>query len=358
MLSKQQVAIAVEPVAILDSNLLDAIHVYRTNPARLKEMQEPVRDFLLFLVQRGFDLSPIFYYYEATARATNPDHWREIAHERAETVLALQTMDTRRFLRSGGTEIVAHPNGEALQLEHSRASSVNELLHRYSTLASPEQAAALADNVRYGYAALLKAALIQNGERRRSISERYRMLGEFMTEKLGIALGAERFVGLYYFARPSGLPRFLPDLGPDSNRTRILGALLGASWDLLLLRFPENLLGSTMRSARVVDETCLLPFLCTADNVLRKLATSHIIQAVFEFPPEFGGRKAITGYTTDLLKGVVSEDMMDEIFDETFRADVERQKNVKAFAPISAEALTDMIRHLEEEIAGICRRDT
>ncbi len=358
MLDGRQVAVAVGAVAILDSNVLDAVHLYRTDRDRLKEMREPVRDFLLFLVERGFDLSPIFYYYEATARATDPEHWREIARARAETVLALQTMDTRRFLRSGGEEIVPHPRGEALQLEYSGAGTVDELLDRYAGAASQEDAAALAGNVRYLYASLLKAALIQHGQRRRGITERYRMLGEFMTAELGVALGPERFVGLFYFARPSGLPRFLPDLGPDSNRTRFLGSVLSASWDLLLLRLPENLLGATGRSARIADETCVLPFLCTADGVLRKLATSRVIRTVFEFPPEFGGRNVIAGHTTDLLEGVVGEDVMAGIVEETLRADAERRADANAFAPISPEALEETIRRLEEEVAAICRRDT
>lgn len=358
LLEGRQVTVAAGAVAILDSNVLDAVHLYCTDRDRLKEMREPVRDFLLFLVERGFDISPIFYYYEATARATDPEHWREIARARARTVLALQTMDTRRFLRSGGEEIVAHPRGESLQLEYSGVHSVEELLDRHAGAASPEDAAELAGSVRYLYASLLKAALIQHGARRRGIAERYRMLGQFMTEELGMALGPERFVGLFYFARPSGLPRFLPDLGPDSNRTRFLGSVLSASWDLLLLRLPENLLGATGRSARIADETCVLPFLCTADGVLRKLATSRVIRTVFEFPPELGGRNVIAGHTTELLEGVVPEDVMAAIVEETQGADAERQRDANAFAPIGPEALEKVILRLEEEVAAIARRNT
>ena len=356
MLAHRRVAIAIEPVALLDSQLLDAVHLYRTAPGKLRD-REAVRDFLLFLVERGFDPSPIFFYYEASANARDPVHWRQIARERAETVVALQTLDRRRFLASNGDEFVSDPRGEELQLEHSGASSVGELVARYAQVADGT-APGVASDVRYSYASLLKTALIQQERRNRPIPERFRLLREFMEMELGVMLGPERSVSILYFARPSALPRFLPDLGARPNLARFLGAVRSASWDLLLLRLPENTLGGTGRSPVVADARCVLPYLCTADGVLRRLATTRVIQTVFEFPAEFGGRRVVAGHRVELLDGAVPDDVIDAINEENAAWDAQRISDGVTATPVGAEALDALIARLEAEVAALCQPGT
>lgn len=356
MLAGRQVAIACEPVALLDSQVLDAVHHYRTAPEKLLD-REAVRDFLLFLVERGFDPSPVFYYYEATARAQDPRHWKEIARERAETVVALQTLDRRRFLASNGDQFASDPRGEELQLAHSGASSVGELVARYAGIADGT-AAGVASDVRFSYASLLKTALIQQGRRNRPIPERFRLLREFMETELGVMLGPERNVAILYFARPSDLPRFLPDLGARPNFTRFLGYVRSASWDLLLLRLPENTLGGTGRSPVVADASCVLPYLCTADGTLRRLATSRVIQTVFEFPAELGGRRVIAGHTTGMFGGAVPDDVIDAISEENTEWDARRVLKGVEPTPLEPGALDALIARLEAKVAALCQPGT
>lgn len=125
-----EICIPFRPTAILDSNVVNYLHQYVSSKSALEShRREVIADLLRFLVAKGLDYNPFFYYLEGATKGEQQE-MLGYAREVSESILRLHTMDKEQFLATGN--IVIDPELLALYATEYEATTIEEITPRYA----------------------------------------------------------------------------------------------------------------------------------------------------------------------------------------------------------------------------------
>jgi hypothetical protein len=258
------------PTVVLDSHIVDYLTKYAKNPGKLSgDQYRAVRKFLEFMIERGYDYNPFFYYIESVAR-NGKAKAKECALDAAETLLRLHTMDERVFKLEN--RIVTDPAGLEPYAERFGVATIEEMVPlMIEAMTSDIDAEAFNGWMEYSYAVLLKMVLIHLGGKR-TVEEKCELLRDFMEGELNVVAAREGAIAPYYFA--GQLERFIPVKKGMSSFADARKKLKASAWDLFLLRIPE------LHLAMGDEEETLLCYICTSERDLRAIGRHFTIEQV------------------------------------------------------------------------------
>jgi hypothetical protein len=335
-----EIQIPFRPTAILDSNVVAALHQFVSSPASMESgRRDAVRCFLRFACANRFDYNPFFYYMESAAK----DEAGQIlphATRISRSILTLHTMNVATFVEKG--DVVQDQDLLQLYATDVGGSTLDEIAEKYAASMVHAPDPHIDGLSRLIYATLLKIGLIHRLSRK-TAEEKYAEFLDFMGSTLNIALGPERMLAAGYFSRD--FESFIP-LQRGARLDRVLNRVRSAAWDLILLRLPAHLLASSS-AAEVV-----LGYPCTADRVLWRVASAYGLTSVMKMEPEIEGVPATTcdfealGLDAGLISRIIERDKswsMPRLASLTNRD-----------GRISYDGLTELIMDLERQADHLC----
>ena len=185
-----QIPTGMYPMIWLDSNVVNALHTYVASFDKMDTSRRTaMHKFISFVAFRNFDPSPLFYYWEKSAKSTI-DEYEPYATERARAIFALQTMDKEEFLKTG--RVISNPAEHREYIESRGVESIDDLMAAYAERYDVIKTG-IVSVVDCSYASLLMIALTE-WQTTWSIRAKFRKIQDFMADTLGIVLGNELFV--------------------------------------------------------------------------------------------------------------------------------------------------------------------
>ena len=342
-LNKDEVQIPFRPTAILDSNVVSSfVQLVFSKPPLPPNRHAIVLDFLKFLVQKKLDYNPFFYFMESYWKDPSPS-FRSFAVDTARAMLTLHCMDTQRFLESD--EIVMDPKSFKFFQEEYNESSFESVAekHAIAMTIGPDWYPQFSKDL--GYATLLKMAVIHKGSNK-SIEEKFFELQKFMESTTKVAMGSERLLSLGYFA--GRFDNFIP-LQRGANPDRTLKRIRAASWDLLLLRLPAELL------ARTGTNGICLSYVCTVDKTLTEIAKGYALQMIVSGSTPNSGFFPILSYDYSFLKSYIANDTIEKVLEQDREWQRRRMLTYGELKhPISDDVRFKIIAGLENEVRQLC----
>lgn len=244
--------------ALLDSNLADEL----VRLANGQPVTEGFRKFFVFLTEKRWDFSLLFYYSEHFAKSGPSAEFFENATRRTEALLKLQAMDEARWLDSG--EIIENPDAVEYYLENASASSMKELArNRVESFAAKSHVSATRNMMRAIEVSLAKMILLRRFEMKNaSALEQWSAYREFLKNELGVLMGREALLALHYFHDLAGR---LLGTQPNTRLDKALANLRSTAWDLYFLRFADQMFDWD-------GETLMLPYPATNERELANFA--------------------------------------------------------------------------------------
>lgn len=283
------------PSVLLDSNVLDSLDRF----IQRGYTTDGCLGFLKFLVQKGWDSNPMFYYFEHSSKS-NPENFRKNAFRRTESLLKIQLMDEPHFLETG--KVI--PNTESIEeyLSLLGAKTLIELAEmRVDHFLQSNVKSELTTMIEAIESALIKMVLIRKFEMKRaSPIEQYREFMSFLKNELGFTLGREAHLAIHYFCDHAGR---LLGIQPNTGKHKAKSIIKSTAWDLYLLRMPEIMFDAPH------SEICI-SYISTQEKKLQELAQLFSVERIESF-----GRTGITpiiGYNTIGLPEAIKEELKEE----------------------------------------------
>jgi hypothetical protein len=254
---------------ILDSQVASRLHDYRIG----RDVREPGRrrateDFLVFASRRLVDYNPTFYLLESYSKSTS-HNFIDWVTPVLTSILHLHSMDEAHFVKT--REIRLNPDAVDHYCARYGARTLDECGEAWvDRMLQDPQSRDATRMIRATYVSLLKMTLIHK-RGRQPVSAKMEELDQFLTAELGIFMGHESHLAVYYFA--DRVRRLLPvQRGTSFENAR--ACLMRTAWDILLLRMPEILLNP--------DELPLmsLPFICSAEQELAEFGAFFTIESI------------------------------------------------------------------------------
>lgn len=267
-LTKGKINISMYPSSLLDSNVLDLLDRF----VHKGKATDGFREFLKFLVQKGWDSSAMFYYLEHFSKSSLED-FRKNAVRRTESLLKIHSMDEPHFLRTG--EVT--PNEEAVRYytSNSGVSNLYEVAEkRVDSFINSYSKSNLTSMIEATEIALIKMVLIRKSEMKNSSPvEQYNEFIRFLKQDLGIMLAREAHLALHYFCDNAGRL-----LGIQSNtpKEKAISIIKSTAWDIYLLRMPEVLFSESCH------DVCIA-YVSTQEKQLQALARLFTIEQIESF---------------------------------------------------------------------------
>lgn len=253
------------PSALLDSNILDAID----KQASGRVISDGLEGLLRFVVENGWDFSPMFYYMEHFAKSARHDFIPN-AIRRTEALLRFQSMDEAHFLTTG--EITPNPEAVMHYTSEVGVKTLEEVAeYRVTSFANEYDRHALVGMIEATQIALIKMVLLHKCEQpKASPARKHEEFIRFLRKDLGIMLAREAHLALHYFCDRAGKL-----LGIQSNTSveKALSTVRSTAWDIFLLRFPEKLFSESP------SELCIA-YVATHEKRLQELARLFTIERI------------------------------------------------------------------------------
>jgi hypothetical protein len=339
--ARDEIQIGFRPTAILDSNVVAALHQFVSSPASMESgRRDAVRCFLRFACANQLDYNPFFYYMESAAK---DEAGQVLPHVMriSRSILRLHTMNVATFVEKG--DVVQDQDLLQLYAAEFGGSTLDEISENYarSMVRGPDPHV---DGLgRLIYAALLKIGLIHRLSRK-SVEEKYGEFLEFMGSTLNIALGPERMLAAGFFSRD--FEGFIP-LQRGARLDRVLNRVRSAAWDLILLHLPAYLLGTSSITEVV------LGFPCTADRILWRVANAYGLVSVMKMEPDMD--IGIPATTCDLEALGLDPSLISRIVERDKSWSMPRIASLTSRdGRISYDGLTELIMDLERQADRLC----
>lgn len=336
----KEIQIMFRPTVIMDSNVVSYVHQYVVQSPILDiQRRAVVHAFIRFVVSKGLDYNPFFYYLESAAKdesGTLLPH----AVAASRSILTLHTMDKERFLASG--DIVTDPAKLEAYANAYGATTIGEIAphHARSMVHSDPQLEAIARSI---YATLLKIGLIHKSNRG-SVASKYGELLFFMQQTLGVGLAPERILSIGYFA--GQYDGFIP-IQIGANPERLFKRLRAAAWDLLLLRLPAQL------PCERIEGQVALGYVATSDNALKQAAEACTVEGVMALTPRIHAPLPLFSPDISKLEQLVEAKTISEIKELNHRWNGVRMLT-GVIHPLSHGELMGVIAELEAEAVRFC----
>jgi hypothetical protein len=349
-----QISTGMYPMIWLDSNVVNALHTYVTrfdemDPSRRRAMYE----FISFVAFRNFDPSPLFYYWEKSAKS-NIDDYEPYATERARAIFALQTMNKEEFLKTG--RVVSNPAEHGEYIESRGVKSIDELMSVYAERYDVFKTG-IVSAVDFGYASLLMIALTEC-QTTWSIREKFRKIQDFMADTLGIVLANELFVALLCFTHQDRYHRFIPRIQRGMNFTEFCRKLRASAWDLVLLRLPWLNLGLTILESRVINFSGCLSYICTTEHALRDIMSFQTLHIVFQLEDGKQWTRPLISYDLSTIQEIIGRDTMNEIILDDRHWTRKMMLSIAERKVLSPEKIALVVDALERGVSTYCKPGT
>jgi hypothetical protein len=254
------------PSAILDSNILSAINRRVSENVKLDGLE----DFLKFLIIHKWDFSPMFYIFESFSKSL-PSNFFRYAIKCGESLLRLQSMDEKHFLKTG--EIIPDEDMVVHYIEEGGVKTLFELAERkVMSFVREYNPNGLAPMIEVTQIALIKMVLIHKYQHPKwSVARKYEEFITFLRNELGTMLAREAGLSLYYFCGQAGRL-----LGIESTQSfeDALNVIRATAWDIFLLRLPEKFISNTH------EEICF-PYIATQEKKLHEFAKLFITESIY-----------------------------------------------------------------------------
>lgn len=279
-ISNGSAIVLMQPVLVLDSNVVGAIHGFMTQSNSISEsLKKDVKEFIYSLIldenhkiyknipfrsinQRFYDINPFFYIMECLLKNSTPPSVIDCL----KSILMLQMLDYKEFKESKGTII------------KKDLSLKEEAIHRYGTfdidlIAEKQYKSFLSDKknileykymINYLYLLLLKIAQINLYEENKTPLEKINLTKEYFTKNIGIFSAREIIIAKYYFNNNIG--SFIPIKKNDINE--VFKVIYNSAIDISLLRMTEFFLhlGSREKINNLVYPVTIEKHLITIGN--------------------------------------------------------------------------------------------
>lgn len=329
------------PSAFLDSNMVSYLHQYVRSASRLGSIQgKVIHEFLRFVIHKGLDYNPFFYYIEGTAK-DEQDHMSNYAQEVSHSILTLHTMDTSHFVSTG--QIISDPKILALYAEEFGVETIDEMAPLYAR-AMQEPIDPRSDGLsKLIYAALLKIGLIHKTSRRDLLGKLQELL-EFMQQILKIGMGPERMLAIAYFT--GKFDGFIP-IQKGAGVAKLLRRVRAAAWDLVLLRLPARLL------ALSDDDEITVGYVCTCDRALWQIGRTAKLESITKMAKTPEGIP-VWSYDPSPLELRVAPELMEKVLQMDMNWQKARVPHFTEPNHISLEMLETTIAELEQQVAAFC----
>ncbi|WP_067218438.1 hypothetical protein [Marinomonas gallaica] len=256
------------PTALLDSNVLDQLDKF----VQKGKTTDGFLDFLIFITQRGWDSSALFYYLEHYSKS-DIDVFKKNAIRRTESLLKIHSMNEPHFLKTG--EVI--PNIEAV--EHYKKSSDARSLYevaekRVESFIANYNKSSLTAMLEATEIALIKMVLIRKTEMNRSsIIEQYNEFIRFLKVDLGMILAREAHLAIHYFCDNAGR---LLGIQSTTSKEKAAAIIRSTAWDIYLLRMPEIMFPASP------SEVCI-SYVSTQEKQLQALARLFSLERIESF---------------------------------------------------------------------------
>lgn len=300
------------PTLVLDSHITTYLVNYASQPNRLREYQTKIiREFLCYLTFTRYDYNPFFYYLEAAAKS-DIGTINQYMINTSTQLIKLKTMDPLAFLEEN--KIVTNPDFLDMERQKFSGDTLEDIAeNKVKTIINEEVVKITREGCELIYTVLLKMALIHKTHNT-TILNKMIIFTEFLQETLGIFLGTEQTIALYYFS--GQLDGFIP-LQKGCNYKRFLKRIEATTWDILLLRYPELLLWAG-------DETdTTIAYICTSEKAIYQLGKTFTIEAIIGTSQTEG-----TPFKTTNLSSL-KERLGNQLYEITTRLDEIREKRIK-----------------------------
>lgn len=225
---------------ILDSNVLDGLNQYINSYEKMNnDRKEVIENFLLHVSTVNCDYTPIFCLLENKYKSSK-EIFLTTSAKKLTSLLKFHSMDSNIFKESKKIE----PKKEALEHYYKlyNASNLEECGKNWASKFYNYNTNEYNDLVDLSYICILKMILIHYINPKinsLNIINKYYEFNKFMLDKIGIYLGRENILSLYYFA---GLVGKFISIQPNTKYENAIDNLKSTSWDLTLLKLPEMLM--------------------------------------------------------------------------------------------------------------------
>lgn len=225
---------------ILDSNVLNALNQYVNSYDKMNDDRKKViESFLEYTSKIKCDYTPIFYLFENKYKSSK-EVFLSTSSIKLTSLLKLHTMDPLIFEKSK----IIEPMQEALMhyFKLYNSNSIEECGEKWANKLYNYKTNEYSKLVDFSYVCILKIVLIHYMNPKINsinIKNKYYEFSKFMLSKLGIYLGRENILSLYYFVGLAG--KFI-SIQPNTKYENAIDNLKSTSWDLSLLKLPEILM--------------------------------------------------------------------------------------------------------------------
>lgn len=262
------IRIEMRPSAILDSNVIDTLDYF----IQSGKLPDGFKDFLIFLTEKNWDFNPFFYYIEHYSKS--PQHFRENAIRRTESLLKIHTMNEKTFLKTG--TIVPDLNAEEYYFNRTGMNSILEVATlRVDDFINGQDITLYRNFIKLTEIALIKMILIRKKEFIHcSPLKQYEEFKSFINNNLHITLGRETHLALHYFCDRDDcrVGRFL-GIQSSTQYEKAISIISSTAWDIHLLRMPEALFSTSQTQIFVA-------YIATQEKKLHELARLYTIERI------------------------------------------------------------------------------
>jgi hypothetical protein len=349
---KESLPIYMIPTLLLDSQIVNELHKYVMHYSTLeKSKRSNIRKFLTFFHTTNYDISPLFYSFEALEKS-DPKKREGYIRDRIRTIFLLQTMDVDKFRETG--EVSANPSSELKQLEYHKARSLEDYINNNVQILLDAHNNSKIDFIpNISYACLVKMAIVH--KQNTNIKNKSSTMQGFFEKTIGLWAGPERCLSIHYFANPKKYQRFVPPLQSGMNIGNFKRKLRSSAWDMLLMRLPYMLNGSGAPHLSDDDTRFSLNYVCTAEHAVRDVMQSLTIETILELRKELGGRNILQSVDFREVESVIGKESMTAIISEDLDFITNRMEKLEEKVPISQEVLAEITYELEEQAEFMCR---
>ena len=346
IVEEQNINIQIVPGLILDSHIVDMLHRYVVYANDLdQETRKVVRSFLIHVSKINCDYNPVFYLTENWAKSSEK-MFLKTSSEKMSSLLKLHCMREDAFIDKN--EIIYKK--DALEHYYSLycSNSLDECGYlRAKKFIESERPKIYTNLVNLSYACLLKMVLINfanSKTRPENILNKYSEFIKYLIDEIGLVLGRELNLALYYFSNLTG--KFI---GVQASMTlsKAIKSLKSTAWDLLLLRLPEFLL--TPSSLPELNTA----YVVTSEKKLLEIGNLFKMERAFCKTSQ-SEASATLSFDISPLCNIFGEDGLNELQLHRSELLVKRatQQNISV---ISDQKLNWLIEDLELQLSYLCQ---
>lgn len=218
--------------ALLDSNVMSSIHRFIEG----NYQNDGLIEFLEFITENKWGLSPYFYYLEAYSKSIidkkDETQVREYLIKHTKSLLKLYLMDEIFFLKN--KKYKETENKEQIffylkdkTIDETASERVNNFIMNYSNNIPLLEIEIL----------LIKMIFVNLFELPDgTVKEKLNIFDDFMQSTLGKIFAREYYLAKQYFNSSAGK---IFGIHKNSKQEKVLNTIKSTTWDLFLLRFPE-----------------------------------------------------------------------------------------------------------------------